>query len=244
MGGQHSRRVRRSRGRYPAIALAGGLVVAAAFVGRAAAEHPSPAHRSAPPTAAAAAAGARPVADAAPASSTAGSAPPGLPALSVTGVAATPRRFPAVPASIPIGVTIASIGVHSGLQPLGLLKDGSLQPPTKWGEAGWYAKGVLPGQVGPAVIAGHVDSTSGPAVFYRLRELRPGARVLIAERNGRSLTFVVDDVHIYPKSRFPTAAVYGPTPEPQLRLVTCTGDFDAAKHSYVDNLVVSAHLVS
>ncbi|HEU5267797.1 MAG TPA: class F sortase, partial [Jatrophihabitans sp.] len=142
----------------------------------------------------------------------------------------------------PARLTIPAIGVRSGLQPLGLLKDGSLQSPTKWGEAGWYAKGIVPGQVGPAVIAGHVDSTSGPAVFYRLRQLRPGAQVVITQRDGRSLTFVVDQISVYRKSSFPTAAVYGPTPNPQLRLVTCTGDFDAAKRSYVDNLVVSAHL--
>jgi LPXTG-site transpeptidase (sortase) family protein len=141
-------------------------------------------------------------------------------------------------------VSVPSIGVRSGLQPLGLLKDGSLAPPTKWQVAGWYAKGVLPGQIGPAVIAGHVDSTRGPAIFYRLRDVKVGDRVVVTEHNGKSLTFVVDHTNIYRKSRFPTSVVYGPTPDPQLRLVTCTGDFDASKRSYVDNLVVSAHLVS
>ncbi len=134
--------------------------------------------------------------------------------------------------------------MRTRLEQLGLRRDGTMQPPKKWGEAGWYAKGVVPGQVGPAVIAGHVDSRSGPAVFYRLRKLTIGARVVVTARDGSTATFVVDRVHEYPKKHFPTAEVYGPTPDAQLRLVTCIGDFDRAARSYVDNLVVSAHLVS
>lgn len=142
----------------------------------------------------------------------------------------------------PVRLAIDAIGVHTALQPLGLLSNGSLQSPARWDRAGWYADGVVPGQVGPAVIAGHVDSTSGPAVFFRLGELRAGDAVRITLHDGRRLTFVVDRVDRYPKSNFPTATVYAPTPDPELRLVTCTGRFDRAAGSYVDNLVVSAHL--
>jgi sortase (surface protein transpeptidase) len=153
---------------------------------------------------------------------------------------ASPTTSPA--ASLPTQLSIPTIGVASSLQSLGLLKDGTLQPPTSYGEAGWYAKGVIPGNVGPAVIAGHVDSVSGPGVFYRLRDLRVGDVVSIKRQNGSTLNFVVDDIHAYAKADFPTTVVYGPTALPELRLVTCTGDFDPAAHSYLSNLVVSAHL--
>jgi hypothetical protein len=142
----------------------------------------------------------------------------------------------------PIRLRMPVIGVNTALQPLGLRADGTLQPPSAWQTAGWYDDGVTPGDPGPAVIAGHVDSISGPAVFYRLRQLRPGDLAVVQRRDGQMLTFVVDTVAVYPKSTFPTAAVYGPTPLPTLRLVTCTGDFDRQAHSYLDNLVVSFHL--
>lgn len=245
VSGQHRRPARRARAVYPAVVLAGVLVAGAAVLTRSVADHHSA--PAAAPSHASVGAAASPVPVSTPMSTpptTGAAAAAGLPAMSTIGVAGSPHRFTATSATIPTRVTVASIGVHSGLQPLGLLKDGSLQPPTKWGEAGWYAKGVVPGQVGPAVIAGHVDSTAGPAVFYRLRQLKVGADVVVTDRGGRSLTFLVDEVNVYRKSRFPTSVVYGPTPDPQLRLVTCTGDFDAAKESYVDNLVVSAHLVS
>lgn len=134
------------------------------------------------------------------------------------------------------------MGIDSALQPLGLLADGTLQSPSTWQEAGWYDRGTVPGSVGPAVIAGHVDSVSGPAVFFRLRQVAVGATILVRRQNGSTLTFVVDEIHEYPKDQFPSAAVYGPTADPELRLITCTGDFDYRNRSYLDNLVVSAHL--
>lgn len=156
---------------------------------------------------------------------------------------ATAQLTPAIATtSAPSELDIPAIGVRSALQPLGLTRDGSLQQPSRWDEAGWYAGGVIPGAPGPAVIAGHVDSISGPAVFYLLRELRPGAAVLVSQRDGHVLHFVVDSSVAYPKDAFPTAAVYGPAPVPVLRLVTCTGDFDWQEDSYLENLVVSAHL--
>lgn len=158
--------------------------------------------------------------------------------------ALAPAPAAAATTSPPVSVSIPAIGVTSSLQPLGLASDGTLQSPSQWQRAGWYADGVRPGDPGPAVIAGHVDSVSGPAVFFRLKELRPGDTATVKQQNGRVLTFVVDTVHEYPKDKFPTVAVYGPTALQVLRLITCTGDFDRAAHSYVDNLVVSTHLVS
>jgi hypothetical protein len=145
-------------------------------------------------------------------------------------------------AALPDNLTIPAIGVDTALEPLGLLPDHTLRPPSHWDEAGWYVGGVRPGDLGPAVIAGHVDSTSGPAVFFRLRDVRPGEFALVRLRTGRTLTFVIDAVRAYLKNQFPSAAVYGPTALPELRLVTCTGDFNYSTHSYLDNLVVSAHL--
>jgi Sortase domain len=144
--------------------------------------------------------------------------------------------------SAPVRLRISAIGVNAAVQPLGLLADGSLQPPNASQIAGWYDDGVTPGDLGPAVIAGHVDSISGPAIFYRLRQLRPGDLAIVQRRDGRLLTFVVDSLAVYPKAAFPTAAIYGPTPLPTLRLVTCIGDYDWHAHTYLDNLVVSAQL--
>jgi sortase (surface protein transpeptidase) len=156
--------------------------------------------------------------------------------------AASALRASALRHSTPIRLRIPAIGVNTALQPLGLLADGTLQPPNAWQTAGWYGAGVVPGDAGPAVIAGHVDSKSGPAVFYRLDRLHAGDLAVVQRRDGRILRFVVDDVAVYPKSAFPTAGVYGPTALPMLRLVTCTGDFDSNAHTYLSNLVVSAHL--
>jgi len=172
--------------------------------------------------------------------STAGRIPP-IPGGPTGPAHADPK--PAKGTSPPTRVTIPSIGVDSTLQPLSLQADNTLQTPTEWGQAGWYAGGVRPGDPGPAVIAGHVDSRSGPAVFFRLRELNAGADVYITTQSGKTLHFVVDTSQRFPKDRFPTEAVYGPTPLPVLRLITCTGAFDAANHNYLDNLIVTAHLV-
>ncbi|MDQ2750615.1 MAG: class F sortase [Pseudonocardiales bacterium] len=169
----------------------------------------------------------------------------GAPSTSPTISGVNPTRLTQPPrtTTTPTHVTIASIGVSSALEPLHLLADMTLKAPSQWAVAGWYSGGVVPGQIGPAVIAGHVDSTRGPAVFYRLRDVTVGATVSITDRNGAVSTFVVDQVRNYPKDKFPTAAVYGPTPIPVLRLITCAGEFDRATGNYVDNLVVSAHLV-
>ena len=167
------------------------------------------------------------------------------PATPIPGVGPTAANTPKVAApSPPVHLTIASIGVSSSLQSLQLLSTGAMQPPSHWSVAGWYAGGIVPGQIGPAVIAGHIDSTRGPAVFYRLRELAPGAKVLVTDRDGARLTFVVDGLRTFPKRAFPIDTVYAPTPDAELKLITCTGDFDQATHNYLSNLIVSAHLVS
>jgi hypothetical protein len=145
----------------------------------------------------------------------------------------------------PVRLEIARIGVSTRLQRLG--KDGrGVQVPSgphQWEEAGWYAPGTRPGDPGSAVILGHVDSrSSGPAVFYRLPELRPGDLVEVVRADGSRVRFAVQRVEKYPKARFPTADVYYPTLTPMLRLVTCGGAFDRNLHHYLDNVIVFATL--
>ena len=144
--------------------------------------------------------------------------------------------------SPPVRLRVPAIGVETRLLRLGLEPDRSMEAPGDFDLAGWFAEGPAPGQPGPAVIAGHVDSRTGPAVFYRLRELRAGDLVEVTRADGTRLRFVVDTTRSFPKDRFPTAVVFGPTPAAELRLVTCTGTFDRARGSYRDNLVVFARL--
>jgi hypothetical protein len=146
--------------------------------------------------------------------------------------------------ALPVRLQIPAIDVSTPLVKLGRLPDGSLEVPKDWNTAGWYDKGPRPGQPGPAVILGHVDSKTGPAVFYQLRALRPGDTVRVGLADGRVLVFRVQRVQRYPKDEFPTEAVYFPTLNRELRLITCGGEFDYARHSYLDNIVVYATLVT
>ncbi|MEU4678037.1 class F sortase [Micromonospora sp. NPDC023737] len=143
------------------------------------------------------------------------------------------------PSGTPIRVRVPRIGVDSPLTVLGLNRDRALVPPADFDVAGWYGGGPAPGDPGPAVLAGHLDSRRGPAVFAHLDELRPGDTVEV-RRGGQWLPFRVTESLRTRKDRFPTAAVYGPTPGPELRLITCGGDFDRRRGHYVDNVVVFA----
>ncbi|MEV6595338.1 class F sortase [Actinoplanes sp. NPDC051346] len=139
----------------------------------------------------------------------------------------------------PTRLRVKAAGIDTALETLRLGADGELVPPERDDHAGWYADGTAPGDVGPAVLAGHVDSRSGPAVFYRLREVRVGDRIEVI-RAGATIRFTVTATAWYPKTAFPTERVYGPTPDRQLRLITCGGVFDTRLRSYRDNLVVYA----
>jgi hypothetical protein len=160
--------------------------------------------------------------------------------LSAAGPIALASDDPMRQASAPVRVRMPSIGVDSPLVRLGVDGDGVLVPPEDFGRAGWFADGPVPGEVGPAVIAGHVDSYEGPAVFFRLRDLTVGDEVLVDLADGTTERFTVSGTDRYPKDRFPTDAVYGPTPRAELRLITCGGEFDSDRRSYRDNVVVFA----
>ena len=153
---------------------------------------------------------------------------------------------PIMRGSAPVRLDVPSIGVHtSTFVDLGRAADGSIEVPTDFAAVGFYTPGPTPGQFGPAVIAGHVDSHQGPAVFYRLGALRAGARISVGRKDGSTATFVVDKVASYPKARFPTSEVYGnTTSRAELRLITCGGSFDDRSGHYVDNVIAFAHLVS
>lgn len=139
----------------------------------------------------------------------------------------------------PTRLRVPAIGVDTRLERLQLGAGGTLTAPVDFDRAGWYAGGTAPGDVGPAVVAGHVDSRRGPAVFYRLRDLKVGDTVEV-ERGAATVRFTVTGATWYPKDAFDTREVYGPTPDRQLRLVTCGGVFDTSSRSYKDNLVVYA----
>jgi hypothetical protein len=147
--------------------------------------------------------------------------------------------------SPPVALRIPSIKLTTqGLVDLGLDDKGELEAPKDFQKAGWYAAGPTPGEFGPSVIAAHVDSHLGPAVFYRLGALKKGARVVVDRKDGSTATFVVDRVERYPKTQFPTSEVYADTGgRAELRLITCGGDIDQQSGHYVDNVVAYAHLV-
>jgi len=145
--------------------------------------------------------------------------------------------------TVPTRVLIPSIGVDAELVDLTRDASGVLIPPDELLEAGWYRASVVPGDIGPSIIAGHVDDTENAGVFARLRELKPGDLVETKLSDGTSVMFSVDGAVDVAKADFPTNAVYGATPTPQLRLITCNGPYDFGVRHYSNNLVVFASMV-
>lgn len=170
---------------------------------------------------------------------------PGFPSVPAPTPSATvaPANPTSTSSSDPAFVDIAAIGATSTIERLGTLLDGRLETPNDFMKVGWWAGGVVPGAVGPAVLAGHLDSVQGPAIFARLHLLKPGDRIAIARRDGVVVHFAVTRIDRYPKDLFPAAQVYGSTSARELRLITCGGQFDRQARSYTDNTVVYATLV-
>jgi hypothetical protein len=174
--------------------------------------------------------------------------------VSVTGPATS--SAPA-PVADPVAISIPTLEVRSDLIPLGLTDAGELEvPPVDQPLiGGWYAGAkkdvdgdeIQPGEVGPAIIAAHVDGVINgrrgqPGLFYRLHQLQPGDEVFIDQADGGQLRFLVDRVETHSKDRFPSGAVYGPTERPELRLVTCGGTFSRASGHYLSNVIAFATL--
>jgi hypothetical protein len=143
----------------------------------------------------------------------------------------------------PERIVIPAIGVDADVIDLGLEDDGSMEVPTDFSQTGWFDRGPKPGRVGPAVIAGHVDDRTGPAVFFRLAELEPGDLIEVHGEDGEIVVFAVRESEQHPKDAFPTEEVYAGTPGSELRLITCGGAFDRDARSYRDNFIVYAERV-
>lgn len=147
--------------------------------------------------------------------------------------------------SRPVSVRIPRIGVDASIMPVGVDDQGEIEVPSieQAHLAGWYELGPSPGEVGNAVIVGHVDSyLLGKAVFFDLGALRPGDGIEVLREDGTVARFVVDGVASFPKEAFPTDLVYGASDRPGLRLVTCGGQFNQATGEYLDNVIVFATL--
>jgi sortase (surface protein transpeptidase) len=154
-----------------------------------------------------------------------------------------PSRAVGVVPSPPVEISIPAIGVQSSIVDLGQNADGTVEVPSSFHVVGWYKYTVTPGQVGPSVFLGHVDSQSGPGVFYRLGQLRIGDRVVVRRTDGRSVVFAITGVREYSKTAFPSIDVYGNTSTPTIRLVTCGGPFDSATHHYISNIVAFGEMI-
>jgi sortase (surface protein transpeptidase) len=166
----------------------------------------------------------------------------GFPGHSAPKVAGTPQA--ATVRSVPVSLRIPAMGVSVSLSSLGLNADKTVQVPTKFAEPGWFKFGPTPGQVGSAVILGHVDDKKGPAVFFKLKSLKAGDKVDVSLTNGAVSHFVVKTVETYSKTQFPASKVYGSHGYSALQLVTCGGTFDKATGHYESNVVAYTTLVS
>jgi hypothetical protein len=145
--------------------------------------------------------------------------------------------------SEPTRVDIDAVGVHAPLTALGLDYEGNFEVPKMWRphEAGWFEAGPTPGEFGPTVLMGHVDTErSGPAVFFPLRDLEEGDRIDVTREDGVIVAYEVTAIESYSKQRLPYEEVFGVEPEPALRLITCGGSFDREAGDYTENLVVFA----
>ncbi|TWP36042.1 class F sortase [Leekyejoonella antrihumi] len=177
---------------------------------------------------------------------------PGARPSASSGSSASPSTPPVVgpvlPRSKPVALSIPAIGIkHAHLAGYGTNSTGAIGIPPATGGVppGWYTGSPTPGQVGPSVIVGHIDSAAdGPSIFFRLGQLKPGNTVQVTLADHTVATFRVDSLEKYPKNHFPTQKVYGNINHAGLRLITCAGQFDRAWGHYLDNVVVYAHLVS
>ncbi len=244
----------RRRGRLVSFAAAvliivGGAAVAVGLFGQDQAPQPA-ASAMTPPAAAAVTTSAAPATSsttsaAASAGDSGGPAPVPASSTSVAGPPPAVTQNPAAPAPRPVRLRIPDIDVQSELIVLGLNADGTLavpRPGPDYDKAAWFDGSPAPGAVGPAVIEGHIDSAAnGPSVFFNLGALAPGNQIEVDREDGSTAHFTVDAVRSYPKTDFPTLQVYGNTTGPELRLITCGGEFDASQGSYRNNTVVFAH---
>ncbi|ASW54542.1 class F sortase [Plantactinospora sp. KBS50] len=156
-----------------------------------------------------------------------------------------PRSFPVLEPSSPVKLVVRSIKVEAPVMRVGLAEDGSIAVPelAKHNQVGWYDRGPTPGQFGPAIMVGHADTRSGPSVFHDLVRLRPGARIEVSRADRSTAIFEVNSVEHFDKGKLPAQRVYGDYSRPQLRLITCGGDWLGGSVGYSDNVVAFASLI-
>jgi sortase (surface protein transpeptidase) len=159
-----------------------------------------------------------------------------------TPAVATDAAATSAPA-LPLALSIPAIDVRTNIIRLGQHQDGTVEVPENPAEVGWFHLGPPPGAPGSSVILGHLDSVSGPAVFYRLTELRPGDRIAVRLDDGTTARFRVHSIETYANADFPAQKVYGKQGRSQLNLVTCGGVYDSSRGGYQSNVVVNARLV-
>ncbi len=151
---------------------------------------------------------------------------------------------PILPASAPVSLRIPALGISAPFEePLGLQDNQEIEVPEAYDTVGYYQYGPTPGELGPAVVLGHVDSVDGPAVFYSLGQLQTGDEILIERADGSTAVFAVTHLERHPQAGFPTELVYGNIDHAGLRLITCSGNFDDGAQRYSHNLIVFAELV-
>nr|WP_209307525.1 class F sortase [Geodermatophilus sp. DF01_2] len=170
-------------------------------------------------------------------------AQPQQPARAAAAAVAPVAVPPQLPAGLPTALRIPALGVTSAVMELGLQRDGSMEVPPGAYPVGWYDRSPTPGQLGPAVLAGHVDWEGEPGAFAGLHELVAGDTVEVDRADGTTAVFRVDRVEEHAKDAFPSDAVYGDLDHAGLRLITCGGSFDEETGDYADNVIVFARLV-
>ncbi len=149
-----------------------------------------------------------------------------------------------LPAAEPVRLAIPKIDVDVAFEaPLGLKESGEIEVPEAYDTVAYYKYGPTPGELGPAVILGHVDSFEGPAVFFSLGQLKPGDQIMVTRADGSLAIFAVEALERHPQSGFPTVQVYGDLDHAGLRLITCSGTYDHGTLRYSHNLIVFAKLV-
>lgn len=166
----------------------------------------------------------------------------------VFAAAATPKPAPVEPTpvsmkrSLPTHLSIPDVAIDTNLIQLGKNEDGTLETPKSYDVAGWYKYSPTPGEIGPAVLTGHVDNYMGAAVFFRLKEIQPGQKIAVTREDGSVATFTVSKLEQFDQDHFPTDAVYGNTKDSELRVITCGGPFNHVSGEYTQNTVVFATL--
>lgn len=147
--------------------------------------------------------------------------------------------------SEPVRVNYSKLGIDYGVKNVGKLEDGTMEtPPLFEPITGWYKFSPTPGEVGPSIIVGHVDTYKGPSVFWRLREARAGDVIAVTRKDGKIVKFKVQSVKSFEQNDFPTKQVYGNLDYPGLRLITCGGTFNDATQRYSHNTVVFAKMIT